>query len=175
MNILLYGLITGMLFGFLMQRSRVARYDFQVGLMRLKDLTVLKFMLSAIATGMVGVYLLYGLGLIELSIKPVIIGANIIGGLVFGTGWALLGYCPGTAAAALGEGRWDALAGIAGMLSGAALFARLYPGLKDNLLSWGNLGKITLAELTGIFPWALVSGLVLLILILFRFWERTGR
>ena len=52
---LLYGLVTGILFGFLFQQSHVARYEKQVGAMRLKDMTILKFMLSAIVVGMIGI------------------------------------------------------------------------------------------------------------------------
>ena len=49
--------------------------------------------------------------------------ANIIGGLVFGVGFGLIGYCPGTRAAALGQGNWDAISGIAGLMIGSFLFA----------------------------------------------------
>jgi len=175
MNILLYGMITGILFGMLMQRSGVCRYDAQIGLLRLKDFTVLKFMLSAVAAGMVGIYFLRDQGLIELNLKPALVAANILGGIVFGAGWALLGYCPGTASAALGEGRWDALPGMAGMVLGAAFFARLYPGLKGNLLVSGDLGKINLEQLTGINHWILIFALFILILFLFRFWQKNEK
>jgi uncharacterized protein len=116
MNTLLYGLITGILFGFLLQKGRVLRYDKQLGALRLHDMTIVKFMLSSILVGMVGIYLLKDLGLVKLSIKEADLGANILGGLIFGAGWALLGYCPGTAVGAIGEGRWDAIWGIMGML-----------------------------------------------------------
>ena len=42
------GLITGVAFGFLLQKGRVLRFDKQVGAMLLKDMTIFKFMLSAI-------------------------------------------------------------------------------------------------------------------------------
>ncbi|MFZ5798551.1 MAG: YeeE/YedE thiosulfate transporter family protein, partial [Thermodesulfobacteriota bacterium] len=123
MNQLIYGLITGLAFGFLLQKGQVLRYDRQLGALRLQDMTIVKFMLSTILTAMVGIYLLKDLGLIELSIKSTILGGNIIGGLLFGLGWGMLGYCPGTSMGALGEGRWDAVWGILGMLLGAALYA----------------------------------------------------
>ena len=52
---LLYGLITGVLFGFFLQKGHVLRYDKQIGALRLKDMTIMKFMLSHIAVAMVGV------------------------------------------------------------------------------------------------------------------------
>nr|WP_320192574.1 hypothetical protein [uncultured Desulfobacter sp.] len=55
---LIYGIITGILFGFLLQKGHVLRYDKQVGALRLMDMTILKFMLSAILVAAVGIYLL---------------------------------------------------------------------------------------------------------------------
>lgn len=43
------GLITGILFGFLLQKGRVLRFDKQIGAMLLQDMTIFKFMLSAIS------------------------------------------------------------------------------------------------------------------------------
>jgi len=87
-------------------------------------MTIVKFMLSIVILGMVGIYLLYDLGLAKLSIKATILGPVILGALVFGFGWGLLGYCPGTSMGALGEGRWDALWGILGMIVGAGLLRK---------------------------------------------------
>ena len=58
MNILLYGLVTGILFGFFLQKGRVIRYDKQLAALRLKDMTIVKFMMSHILVAMVGVYIL---------------------------------------------------------------------------------------------------------------------
>ncbi len=62
--------------------------------MRLKDMTIVKFMLSAILVAMVGIYLLVDLGMAKLSIKATILGANILGGLIFGIGWAMSAIAP---------------------------------------------------------------------------------
>jgi uncharacterized protein len=174
MNLLLYGLITGIIFGFLLQRGRVIRYDKQLGALLLRDMTIVKFMFSSIIVAMVGIYILRDLGLVELSLKPTIIGGVVVGGLMFGTGWGLLGYCPGTSVGALGEGRWDALWGIAGMLAGAALFAHTYPLMKATVLTWGNLGKITVPEVAGVNHWIIIAFIVAAALASFRFFERKG-
>lgn len=174
MNELIYGLITGIVFGFLLQKGRVIRYDKQVGALLLKDMTIVKFMLTTILVAMVGVYVLVDLGMAKLALKPTILGGNIIGGLIFGIGWGLLGYCPGTQMGALGEGRWDALWGIFGMLAGAAVFAELYPVLKGTVLTWGDLGKITIPQVLHVNHWVVIAAIILLSIILFRWFEKKG-
>ena len=174
MNELYSGFITGILFGFLLQKGQVLRYDKQLGAMRLLDMTIMKFMLSAILVAMIGLYGLNEYGLIKFSLKETVVGANVVGGLLFGIGWAVVGYCPGTAVGALGEGRWDAAFGLAGMLAGAALFAEAYPALKTSLLAWGNYGKITIPMALGVNPWPVIAVLAALYLGVFWFFEKKG-
>ena len=169
---LIYGLIAGMFFGFFLQKARVIRYDKQLGALRLIDMTIVKFMLSSIFVSMVGVHILLDLGLAQLSVKPTVLGGNIVGGLVFGLGWGLLGYCPGTAVGALGEGRWDGLWGILGMLVGAGLFAEAYPGLKKTILTWGDFGKITVPQVLDLSHWIIIPIFVIGALSLFRWFEK---
>jgi hypothetical protein len=87
MKVLVYGLVTGIFFGFFLQKGRVLRYDKQLGALRLMDMTIVKFMLSTVLIAMVGIYLLKDLGLVKLSVKSTNLGGNIIGGLLFGAGW----------------------------------------------------------------------------------------
>lgn len=174
MTTLMYGLVTGILFGFLLQKGRVLRYDKQLGALRLLDMTIVKFMLSAVLVGMVGIYLLHDLGLAKLSIKSMVVGGVVLGGLTFGAGWGLLGYCPGTSLGALGEGRWDSVWGILGMLVGAALYAEAYPTMKATVLTWGDYGKITLPQVFGINHWILIVIFIVGGLLLFRWFERKG-
>ena len=169
---LIYGLITGILFGFFLQRGQVLRYDKQIGALRLMDMTILKFMLTAIFVGSVGIYLLKDLGLVKLSIKSTVLGATIIGGIIFGLGWGLLGYCPGTSMGAIGEGRWDGLWGLLGMLAGAAAYAEAYPLMKRTVLTWGDLGKITLPGILGINHWIIVPVFVFSGVGLFYWFEK---
>jgi len=174
MKMLIYGLITGILFGFLLQRGRVLRYDKQLGALRFLDMTIVKFMLSSVLVGMVGVYFLKDIVLATLSVKQTILGGNVIGGLIFGIGWGLLGYCPGTSLGAVGEGRWDGLWGILGMLAGAALFAEAYPGIKSTVLTWGNFGAITVPQVLGINHWPIIIPLIIGGILLFRWFEKKG-
>lgn len=174
MNQLLAGLITGVLFGFLLQKGRVLRYDRQLGALRLQDMTIVKFMATTVLVGMVGVYLLQDLGLAKLSVKATILGGNILGGLIFGLGWGLLGYCPGTSVGALGEGRWDAAWGIAGMLAGAALYAESFPLMKETVLTWGDFGKRTVPQLLGLNHWPVIGFFVAGGILLLRWFEKKG-
>ena len=105
------GLIYGLVFGFLLQKGGLAEYDVIIGQLLLTDFTVVKVMLSAILVGMAGVFIMRWAGIIHLQIKPGSIGSTVLGGVIFGVGFAILGYCPGTAAAAFGSGAMDALMG----------------------------------------------------------------
>lgn len=174
MSELWLGLITGIFFGALLQQGRVLRYEKQVGAMLFQDMTILKFMLSAIVVGMIGINLLVSLDMVSLGVKATNVGANLIGGLLFGIGWAVMGYCPGTSVGAVAEGRWHAVFGILGMLVGAAIYAEAYPALLGNVLTWGALGKITLPSVLGVSPWVVIPVLVVGYLALFRFFEKKG-
>ena len=103
---LIWGLVFGIIFGFLLQKGGATKYDVIIGQLLLTDFTVLKIMLSASLTGMIGVYLMKSLGWVQLYPKSGSVGINVIGGLIFGVGFAVLGYCPGTIAGAIGNGCW---------------------------------------------------------------------
>ncbi len=166
------GLITGILFGACLQQGRVLRFEKQVGAMLFRDMTILKFMLSAIIVGMIGIQAMIGFDLIQSEIKPTLLGANIVGGLLFGFGWAWAGFCPGTSVGAVGTGRFHALWVVLGMLVGAALYAEAMPFLADNLLQWGDFGKLTLPGVLGMSPWIVIAALTLLYLGMFALFEK---
>jgi uncharacterized protein len=132
-------------------------------------------MLSAVVTGMIGVHLLRDLGLAQLHPKPGSVGMSVIGGLIFGVGFGLLGYCPGTVAGAIGNGYLDALLGGAvGMVIGAGLFAAVYPKLQAGILRKGEFGTITLPELLKVNAWVLVAPVALALVLLLWIIERAG-
>ena len=168
------GLITGICFGVLLQQGRVLRFEKQVGAMLLKDMTIMKFMMSAILVGMVGVHLAVAYGLAQLGPKATQIGANVVGGLLFGLGWAVMGFCPGTSVGAVAEGRWHAIFAILGMMAGAAIYAEAYPHLEQNLLALGNLGKLTLPGVMGMSAWAVIPIVGLVFILCFVFFEKKG-
>ena len=172
MNNLILGLLTGVIFGFLLQKGRVLRFDKQVGAMQLRDMTILKFMLSAIVVGMIGVYLLRDMGIISLSHKAMNLGAVVVGGALFGIGWAVMGYCPGTAVGAIGEGRWGAIFAVTGMITGAAIYAEVFPTMKATIMAWKDFGKIGLPETLGISPWVIIPAFTAIVIGLFVWFEK---
>lgn len=146
------GLFFGAIFGFLLQKGGVAKFDILAGVLLLENFVVVKVMLSAIVVGMIGAYLLRRMGIVELQISETKYGANIVGGLIFGVGFGLLAYCPGTDAAAVGQGNLDAIVGIVGLIAGSYVFALSSRFTRGTISGWGNRGKITLPELLHVSP-----------------------
>lgn len=143
---ILSAILFGLAFGFLLQKGGVGKYHILVGQLLLQDFTVVKVMLTAILVGMVGVFTLHHFAKVNLQIKPTRIGPNVIGGLLFGAGFALIGYCPGTVAAALGQGNYDGLFAVAGLVIGSFLYAEASKQLKSSVEKWGDKGKLMLPE-----------------------------
>jgi uncharacterized membrane protein YedE/YeeE len=162
-----FGLLTGVAFGALLQRGRVTRYDVIQNQLLRRDWRVAKLMGTAAAVSATGLYALASEGRTEIKVKPLRLGGVLGGALFFGTGLSLLGYCPGTSLAAVGEGRRDAIAGVLGMMAGALTFVRVMPALKP-LLSAGDFGTVTIPRLTRTSPWLWITlldtGVVLLLL-----------
>ena len=143
---ILGAILFGLAFGFLLQKGGVGKYHILMGQLLLQDFTVVKVMLTAIVVGMIGIFTLHRFAKVNLHIKPTRIGSNIIGGLIFGAGFALIGYCPGTVAAALGQGNYDALFAMAGLIAGSYLYAEFSKPLKSSIRKWGDKGKLMLPE-----------------------------
>jgi uncharacterized membrane protein YedE/YeeE len=145
------GLAMGLVFGLALEKARVMEPGFLVGQFQMRNFIMLKVMLSAIATGLVVLSVLHGLGIVQLSVKPALIGNMVVGGLLLGAGIVFAGACPGTALAQIGAGYRDAWAVLAGGLVGGYVYG-LYQKEIDTALDWsgigfGNLGKMTMVDL----------------------------
>lgn len=172
---LLAGLAIGFGFGFLLQKGNVTEYDVIVGQLLFRDFTVVKIMVSAICVSMIGVYWLRSLGLAQLHPKPGSLGSSLAGGIVFGIGFGLLGYCPGTIAAAVAQGKMDALAGgMVGILLGAGLYAHAFPFLERTMNRRGEFGSVTFPDLYKRTPWLMIVPLAAALIALLIFLERSG-
>lgn len=159
------GLLIGFLFGFLLQKGGVCDYGIIMGQLLLQDFTVMKIILTAIVTGMLGVYAMRERGWVVLHKKSGSLGTSVPGPLIFGVGFALLGYCPGTSVGAVGHGALDALfGGVVGITVGAALYAVAYPWLKKRVLDIGDFGDKTLIDVISVRnPWLVIVPVAVLI------------
>lgn len=168
-------LAAGLVFGIFLEKSGVAYYDVILGQLLLRDFTVLKVMLSAVLVGMVGVHVIVGLKQADFHIKPFLLGGTVPGAALFGIGFALLGYCPGTIIAGTGHGALDAgLVGIPGILLGSAAYAWSFPWLREKFLKRGYLGPVRLPEVLKLPEWLVVVLVGLVILVLLFSLERAG-
>jgi hypothetical protein len=160
------GLLFGVIFGFLLQKGGVGKYEVLIGMLLLRDFTVIKVMMSAVIVGMIGIYALHAAGLVKLHVKPTRYVANALGGLLFGVGFAMAAYCPGTSAAALGQGNFDALAVMLGLMAGSYVFAEASGWIAATVDRWGDRGELTLERLFGVRPWVFVPAMAALLALL---------
>ena len=152
-------LVVGAGFGWMLQKARLGRYETIVNVFRLVDLTVLQFLMSAMLVAMVGVQALVSLGLAApVPVPHTYALGNLAGGVVFGAGMALAGFCPGTVAAGAGEGRLDYLIpGALGLYTGAVVFGWVYPRLVPPVARIGDLGTTTAARGLGVSAWLVIA------------------
>jgi len=149
MTEVILGLLSGIAFGFVIQRIGATDADRMARAHLMLDPDIPQFMILAVALSAVG---LYGLGLADAGhtrVLPTSLVATGLAGLLFGAGWGLAGYCPGTTWAAAGEGRMDAFFALLGGLAGTAVFAQLHEILIPLLYLPTSLGPVTLADWLG--------------------------
>jgi uncharacterized membrane protein YedE/YeeE len=139
-------------------------------------MAVLKFMMTALVVTMLGVYPLRMLGLIEFPTVPsTYIVGNLVGGLIFGIGMALAGFCPGTMAAGAGEGKLDYIVpGLLGFLTGAALFGLTYDKVFPPISKLLNIGSTVIPDLWNVNAILVVFVFALMALVLFYLIDRGG-
>lgn len=173
-QILLSGLLFGMLFGFFLQRGHILRFEKQVNLLRFKDMTVLKYMLSATLVGMIGLQLLEQTLHLDLPSKPAFMFAIIVGGLTFGLGWAIVGYCPGTLFGAMGEGRTDAVWAFLGSAVSAVTYIWIHPFSQININPVLAYRSLDLDLMLHVNPWFVIGVFGVICVALFWWLERRG-
>jgi uncharacterized membrane protein YedE/YeeE len=140
-------LIFGFLFGAILQYAKLNKYNVISGLALRENFAVPKAIAVAIGVGAILLNIEIGMGMASYHVKPFVLGGIVLGGLLFGAGMAILGYCPGTLAISLGEGSVDALVGIIGGLVGGVVYTLLLPSVSGIL--GPNLGAISLNSLVG--------------------------
>jgi uncharacterized membrane protein YedE/YeeE len=152
MNPLLLGLLVGVAFGAALSLAGFSDPARILEMLRLRDLRLVKALGTALAVGVLGVALLDAAGLAHTGVKTLHVAAILTGGAIFGVGFALAGYCPGTALAGAAEGRADAPFAVLGGLAGTAAFAAAWDVLRPALVDPWTFGKPTLASILGVHP-----------------------
>ena len=147
--LLLFALVTGMVFGMLLEKAGFGNARKLVQQFYLTDMAMLKVLFSAIVTAMLGIYWLSYFGVLDITqiyVNATFIWPQVFGGVLFGIGFVLAGLCPGTSCVAAFTGKLDGLAVIAGLFAGLFLFAETEPFL-DGVLNVSSIGDISLYEL----------------------------
>ncbi len=145
-------LLLGLGFGFALERAGFGSARKLTAVFYLYDMAVVKVMFTAIVTAMAGLAALSAAGVLDLAelyVEPTALAAQVVGGLVFGAGFIVGGYCPGTSIAAVATGRKDGLAFAFGMLAGVLAYAELTPGI-DDWIKANTQGEMTLPSITGL-------------------------
>ena len=148
----LAALIIGVLFGMALERAGFGSSRKLTGVFYFEDMAVIKVMFSALITAMLGLAYFRAAGLIgpdELYFMPTVYGAQIIGGLIFGVGFVMGGWCPGTAAVGLASGKLDALIFLGGAMLGSIGFNELFPVIQP-LYTWGDQGAVFIYQTLGL-------------------------
>lgn len=157
-------IVFGFFFGLSLERGGLGDPHKLTGVFYLRDFTVPKVMFTAILVAGTGLYLLSDLRLLDISrvwIIPTFFWPQLAGGALFGIGFVVSGYCPGTAAAGLATGRLDALVAMLCIGAGSLLFAVLFPALEGFYVS-SDRGKETLQMFFGVNHWVVLIALAIM-------------
>ena len=144
--------VIGLLFGLALERSGFGSSRRLAGVFYLEDMAVVKVMFTALVTAMLGLAYLLTLGWISadaLYFMPTVYGAQLVGGLLFGVGFVMGGWCPGTSAVGIASGKLDALTFFGGALLGSILFNEVFSLIKP-LYTWGEAGVIFIYQSLGL-------------------------
>jgi uncharacterized protein len=122
-------LAAGIVFGFALSRSGASDYNYIYRMFTGEDLKLALLMGTAIVVGMIGMTVLKLFGNKDIKRNKIKINRKpfnrytVIGGILFGMGWAITGACPGTVLAQIGEGKILGLFTFLGMVFGTFIYA----------------------------------------------------
>ena len=137
--------LIGIIFGGIIQYTRVDKFEKIAGFAMLKDTIVPKMLFLAVGLTSIGLYFMIKNGWASYHVKPIIIQGLLIGGILFGISMAILGKCPGTGPVSIAEGRIDVLIGAIGGLFGGLVFTLYYDNFFKPLMG-DSLGNLTLLD-----------------------------
>lgn len=128
-------LFVGVIFGLVLTKTEAVSWFRIQEMFRFQSFHMYGIIGSAVVVGAISVYLLKHFRLRSLDNEPIIIPSkkfnkgSIIGGTIFGMGWALAGACPGPLYALLGAGYPVIIAAILSALLGTWVYSYLRPKL----------------------------------------------
>ncbi|MCE7888879.1 MAG: sulfurtransferase [Sorangiineae bacterium PRO1] len=158
--------LLGVGFGFVLERAGFGNAKTLAGQWYGYNFAVLRVMFTAIVTAMVGLFGLYYLGVVDLSqvyVNETFIWPQLVGGLIFGMGFVIAQYCPGTAVVACATGKIDAMVYMLGFVLGLMAFFVAYPKLEAFYLS-SEKGRVLLPETLHVSTGVVVLGVVVMAL-----------
>jgi len=144
--------VIGLLFGLALERAGFGSSRRLAGVFYLEDMAVVKVMFTALVTAMLGLAYLLTFGWVSaeaIYFMPTVYGAQLVGGLLFGVGFVMGGWCPGTSAVGIASGKLDALTFFGGALVGSILFNEVFSLMKP-LYTWGEAGVIFIYQSLGL-------------------------
>lgn len=156
--------LIGIIFGGIIQYTRVDKFEKIAGFSMLKDTIIPKMLFLTVGLTSIGLYFMIEADAAHYHVKPIIWQGLIIGGILFGISMAILGKCPGTGPVSIAEGRIDVLIGAIGGLLGGLVFTLYYDDIFKPLMGESS-GNLVLPEL---FPGSeeavvLIFGLVVIL------------
>ena len=157
--------LIGIVFGGIIQYTRVDKFEKIAGFSMLKDTIVPKMLFLTVGLTSIGLYFLIESGGAHYHVKPIILQGLIIGGILFGISMAILGKCPGTGPVSIAEGRMDVLIGAIGGLLGGLVFTIYYDDIFKPLMG-ESLGKTILPDFFQGYEdmTALIFGIIVIII-----------
>lgn len=162
----LMSLLIGLSFGVALERAGFGSSRRLAGIFYFRDMAVLKVMFTAVIVAMLGLSYAKAFGWVttdNVYFLHTLYAAQIFGGLLFGIGFVMGGWCPGTAAVGLASGKMDALVFLVGAVGGSILYNELYPALapltaadRGVLFGFDALG-LSEAGFAFVFTWVAVG------------------
>jgi len=118
--------LIGIIFGGIVQYTRVDKFEKIAGFSMLKDTIVPKMLFLTVGISSIALYFMIQAGGAHYHVKPMVLSGLIVGGIIFGVSMAIFGKCPGTGPVSMAEGRIDVLVGAIGGLLGGLVFTLYY-------------------------------------------------
>jgi len=147
----LYALIIGIVFGLILERAGFGTSNHIAPVFYFKNLRVSQVMVSAILTCATLITIAVYAGVLDFNqvfIPTVYIWPYLVGGVLFGLGMVMSGWCPGTAVVGMASGKLDAAVFIVGVMVGMSVYFDKFDQFADFANS-SNVGRLTIDKLVG--------------------------